>query len=130
MQTTLKVDPLSSYLTALGLLRVLNRQLDSDARGYWKHGHFHLETQLTPDDIGAFFATDYEPTACLAPWNSDSNFHRGEVPCSIQNLVGARFDELKRIASIAATVLPAEMKHGKKGDDREKKINAIHRLQR
>jgi CRISPR-associated protein Csx17 len=130
MQTALKVDPLSSYLTALGLLKVLNRQLDSDARGYWKRGHFHLETQLTHEDIGTFFATDYQPTACLTPWNSDSNFHRGEVPSSIQNLVGARFDELKRIASIAARVIPEEMKHGKQGDDREKKINAIQRLQR
>jgi CRISPR-associated protein Csx17 len=130
MQTALKVDPLSSYLTALGLLKVLNRQLDSDAQGYWKHGHFHLETLLTPEEIGTFFANDYQPTACLTPWNSDSNFHRGEVPSSIQNLVGARFDELKRIASIAARVIPAEMKHGKQGDDREKKINAIQRLQR
>jgi CRISPR-associated protein Csx17 len=130
MQTALKVDPLSSYLTALGLLKVLNRQLDSEARGYWKHGHFHLKTLLTPEEIGAFFATDYQPTACLTPWNSDSNFHRGEVPISIQNLVGVRFDELKRIASIAAIVIPAEMKHGKQGDDREKKIHAIQRLQR
>ncbi len=129
MRTALKVDPLSNYLTALGLLKVLNQQLDSDARGYWEQGHFHLETQQTPEEIGSFFATNYQPTPCLTPWNSDSQFHRGVAPISIEKLEGTRFDELKRIASIAAKIIPEEMKQGKKGEDKDKKIHAIQRLQ-
>ena len=117
MRSHLVTAPLSSYLSALGLLKVLNEQLDAEARGFWQDGCFHLETEKTRDEISNFLATDYKPAPCLTPWNKPKSgglgFLSGQVPAAILNLDGERFSELRRVAAAAARVIPEYVRGGK-----------------
>ena len=67
-------EPLSHYLKALGLLRLVAEQADHQARGCWLPGGFLLETSLTEQEIEAFFLEQYVPTPVVAPWNGGSGF--------------------------------------------------------
>lgn len=132
MQTAFTVSPLSSYLAALGLLKVVNDQLDPAACGYWQEGRFLLETTLSAEELVVFFASGYRPSPCLTPWNKPKGggrgFLDGEVPAAIQALEGDRFAELRRVAAAAARVMPAYVRGGSvKGDE---KIQAFEHLSR
>jgi CRISPR-associated protein Csx17 len=71
-------EPLSRYLTALGVLRVVAEQADSDARGRWADDRFTLTTALTEDVLVEFFLNRYQPTPIVAPWNRGSGFRRDQ----------------------------------------------------
>lgn len=66
--------PLSDYLKALGLLRLVSEQADSAARGMWVDETFKLITALDEDAVVAFFLDKYRPTPIIAPWNRGSGF--------------------------------------------------------
>lgn len=131
MQTAFTISPLSSYLGALGVLKVLNDQLDPEACGSWKEGRFHLETAVSDKDLVRHFASAYQPTPCLTPWNKPKGrkgFLHGEIPSFFSALTGERFAELHRIAQLAARVLPL---YANAGDlDKENKIRAFEHLSR
>jgi CRISPR-associated protein Csx17 len=63
-----QLQPLSSYLKALGVLRVLHR-VDPDARAGWRGGRFVLRTVLGRDEVMRYLTDDYEPSPILAAWN-------------------------------------------------------------
>jgi len=42
--------PLASYLSGLGILRLVGQQADPQARGWWEHDTFRLATALHPED--------------------------------------------------------------------------------
>ncbi|MCT0247872.1 type I-U CRISPR-associated protein Csx17 [Synechococcus sp. CS-205] len=132
MQTSFTVSPLSSYLSALGLLKVVNAQLDPDARGFWQQGRFHLESKPTTEDLAEFFATSYQPSPCLTPWNKPKGggpgFLDGQIPPAINALAGERFAEFRRVASSAAQVIPHYVKGGRVAG--EEKIQAFDHLSR
>lgn len=68
-------EPLMNYLKALGVLRIIVGQgLDPNARGFWKHNVFCLHTALTEDQIVEFFASRYQPSPILSPWNGEGGF--------------------------------------------------------
>lgn len=67
-------EPLMSYLKALGALRLISEQIDSEARGYLKDEVFHLRTAITEEQLISFFMDKYRPTPILAPWNGASGF--------------------------------------------------------
>lgn len=70
-------EPLMNYLKALGVLRIIVGQgLDPNARGFWKNNVFCLHTQLTQDQIVEFFATRYQPSPILSPWNGAGGFEK------------------------------------------------------
>ena len=46
--------PLAHYLKALGILRLVAEQADSDARGWWDGDRFRLATKLTREEIETF----------------------------------------------------------------------------
>ncbi len=130
METSLTISPLSSYLSALGLLRVVNDQLDANACGYWAEGGFRLETNTSREALVQFFAACYRPSPCITPWNKPKGggggFLEGEVPSAIAALDGERFEELRRVAAVAARVMPEYVRGGSvKG---EEKIRAFTRL--
>ncbi|MFY8147698.1 MAG: type I-G CRISPR-associated protein Cas8g1/Csx17 [Prochlorococcaceae cyanobacterium] len=132
MQTAFKITPLSSYLGALGLLRAVNDQLDSNACGSWRDGQFFLETRFSSADLSDFFANHYRPSPCLTPWNKPkgggSGFLEGQVPDAITDLQGERFDELRRVAAAVVRVMPEHVSGGSvKGED---KIRAFEHLSR
>jgi CRISPR-associated protein Csx17 len=68
-------EALAHYLKALGVLRVVAEQRDPHARGFWRNEAFVLVTSLDRGDLLDFFASSYEPTPLLAPWNSGSGFY-------------------------------------------------------
>lgn len=113
MKTAFAPTPLASYLSALGLLRVLGAQLDQQTRGFWKDGRFHLVTSATIQEISTFLAEQYQPSPCLTPWNKDSGFLSGQPPAEFSQLQGQRFTELRRIAAAAAPIVARYARSGR-----------------
>ncbi len=68
--------PLSAYLKALGVLRLLSEQRpETKIRGAWERGYFVLHGKMTREELIAFFLNDYAPTPIIAPWNGASGFY-------------------------------------------------------
>ena len=67
--------PLAHYLKALGILRLVAAQADSDARGWWEGDRFRLATKLTREELERFFLRDYRPTPIFNPWGARSGFY-------------------------------------------------------
>jgi hypothetical protein len=64
---------------------------------------------VSKEDLVTHFASAYQPTPCLTPWNKPKGrkgFLHGEIPSFFSALTGERFAELHRIAQVAARVLP------------------------
>ncbi len=68
----LRQEPLASYLAGLGLFRLIGEQADSDATAAWSDGGLVIST--TVEDLAAWLADAYIPTAVLSPWNNGSGF--------------------------------------------------------
>lgn len=64
--------PLAGYLKALGILRLVAEQADSDARGCWQNDQFVLESRFDKQGLRRFLLEDYQPTPLLAPWGARS----------------------------------------------------------
>lgn len=69
---------LSSYLKALGIIRLVRGQLDNAARGYWKENFFVLKTRHSRDDLAAYFLNKYLPSPIISPWNGRAGFLEGD----------------------------------------------------
>ncbi|KYC38583.1 hypothetical protein WA1_35960 [Scytonema hofmannii PCC 7110] len=68
--------PLSHYLKALGVLRlVVEQRFDPNAKGFWMDDSFVLATELSPNDLVQFFLYDYKPTPLVAPWNGSTGYY-------------------------------------------------------
>ncbi len=50
----LRPDVLATYLSAIGIFRVLAEQKDATARGFWREEHFVLVTDLDWDSVERF----------------------------------------------------------------------------
>ncbi len=100
--------PLAHYLKALGVLRLVNEQVDAKARGFWRNDTFVLLTKLDRDELQRFFLADYEPTPIIAPWNGGSGFFpkdNRQAFESIQASTVKRLQRYKEVLSIAERVL-------------------------
>ncbi len=73
-------EPLASYLKALGVLRLVSEQVDPEARGFWRDECFHLLTTLGREELLDFFATKYQPSPIVSPWNKGSGFYQARDP--------------------------------------------------
>lgn len=67
--------PLAHYLKALGILRLVSEQADANARGFWRGERFCLVTQLSREELEAFFLERYAPTPLVSPWLKGSGFY-------------------------------------------------------
>lgn len=67
--------PLGHYLKAIGVLRLVAQQKDSECRGFWRDQHFCLLTSLDASALADFFLNEYAPTPFIAPWNKGSGFY-------------------------------------------------------
>lgn len=65
---------LLDYLKALGVLRVVARQADTEARGRWASGTFVLKSALDREALEAFLLNTYAPAPVVSPWNGGSGF--------------------------------------------------------
>ncbi|MFE4108403.1 type I-G CRISPR-associated protein Cas8g1/Csx17 [Almyronema epifaneia] len=69
-------EPLSNYLKALGILRlVVEQNADPKAKSYWYGNYFCLQTALSKDELTQFFLSQYRPTPLVAPWNGSTGFY-------------------------------------------------------
>lgn len=103
----LQPEPLASYLSALGLLRLVSEQKDPSAAGYWENNHFVLETALDRDALVAFFLDEYSPTPLVSPWNGGSGFFGGKSKKMdlIRHSQDPRFRPFRNAISVAESSL-------------------------
>lgn len=133
METNLASTPLSSYLSALGVLKIASTQLPGNgAAGSWRQGRFQLELCLSPSELSEFMASQYQPSPCLTPWNKAKSggpgFLAGQVPAAIQALTNPRFEELRRVAAVAARVMPQFLEGGEvKGETKRLALECLSR---
>ena len=109
--------PLSSYLKAIGVLRLLSGDAshrsglpaDAGARGRWVDDCFCLTTTLDRDDLVRFFCYDYAPTPIIAPWNGGSGFYPKDNKDGYEPLVAGnvaeRFTHIAETLRIAARIV-------------------------
>lgn len=70
-----RVQPLSSYLKSIGLLRIVGTQVDPGAQGWFTGDRFTLRSGLDLDGLIEFLVTGYEPTPIVSPWNEAAGFN-------------------------------------------------------
>lgn len=71
----LRTEPLSAYLCAVGVLRVLHNHLgESQARGVWLADEFAIHGEWTQQSLVRFFTERYRPTPVVSPWSGGSGF--------------------------------------------------------
>lgn len=100
-------EPLSLYLQALGILRVVGAQKDPDARGHWHGDTFVLTTRLDADDLIEFFVDEYEPTPVVSPWNGGSGFKAEGNAGAVEVLGRIEHSESPRLATYRTAISSA-----------------------
>ena len=96
--------PLAHYLKALGILRLVAEQADTDAAGCWDRDTFVLHSILDHDALLDFFLRRYQPTPILAPWNGGSGFYFQEEKLKAKDpLTGKKMKTGRRTQPTAAT---------------------------
>jgi len=121
-------EPLSSYLKALGVFRLVVEQADADAKGYWKNGVFIIQSKLNEKELVNFFLTKYAPTPIISPWNNGCGFlkKKGKTT-SLDNLLKSkdpRLNALHETIEKAREVVAAARVDGLPLDKLDKKDNA------
>jgi len=90
----LQPEPLASYLSGLGVLRLIHEQVDPDATCWWENNHLVLETSLKRPELLEFFLNDYQPTPLTSPWNGGSGYYGNDKKDGIEAILeseSARF---------------------------------------
>lgn len=102
--------PLAHYLKALGVLRLVAEQADSEARAWWEGERFRLATRLDRSELQRFFLEGYEPTPLVAPWNKGSGFFYADDPAlaPLEKSIAPRFGGARN-GIAAARMLLAEL---------------------
>lgn len=124
--------PLVNYLKALGLLRVVARQLAPDARARWHNDALELRSDCDLDGIIAFVLDRYVPAPVVSPWNGGSGFLRRTT--SLDAILAGQEPRLEPLAQAIRTsrVVLAEHDITKKLDleDKHRKAALIRALRR
>jgi len=87
--------PLAHYLKALGILRLVAEQRDSQVAGRWQGEHFVISTVLNLDELENFFLNQYRPTPVIAPWNGGSGFYPNDNKSGIDAIASSRTTRLE-----------------------------------
>ncbi|HSH27329.1 MAG TPA: type I-U CRISPR-associated protein Csx17, partial [Wenzhouxiangella sp.] len=121
--------PLSAYLKALGVLRLVAEQIDEEARGFWREDRFILITRLSASELRNFLLRRYRPTPVLAPWNGGSGFYPKDNQAGIQPIedgAAVRLDRMRNSIDVIRKTLTA-MRLDKRPDkdDKTALINAL-----
>lgn len=108
VQLAISTCPLSDYLKAVGLLRIVSQQLDPSVRGWWHNGRFVLGSPngLEPEGLRDFLLYLYQPTPILSPWNGSTGFSERDQPSQKQLLADfrnaeERFEQYGRAIQVA-----------------------------
>jgi len=98
-------EPLLFYLKALGILRLVAEQKDSEAKGAWTQDWFELHTRCSREDLLRFFLEDYRPTPLITPWNSASGFWSGTALSGVKQSDTPRLEFLRQVVAQTETLL-------------------------
>src|ERR1700693_2819660 len=105
-------EPLMGYLKALGILRLVAEQKDSNARGSWRDGVFVLRSTLDLAGLEAFLLEEYRPSPFVAPWGARSGFFKGssektarEAVDAIASTNAARFERFRSVIADVRALL-------------------------
>ena len=113
-------EPLSNYLKALGVLRlVVEQNQDPLAKGYWHDNNFVLSSNLSQDDLVQFLLYDYQPTPLVAPWNGSTGFYPKDNKKTIESILNSQADRFsqyrhtiqvaqKQVETLKLTVQPKD----------------------
>lgn len=118
--TGCRIEPLASYLKALGVLRLVAEQKDGNAAGYWRGDQFVLRSTLNESALVAFFENEWRPTPIVAPWNGGSGFYpkdNKEALLFLQDGTHPRANAFKKSISIAASVVKERGWHERPEDE-------------
>lgn len=125
----LGAQPLSSYLGALGLMRMLGSQSGRRVRGAFSHEGFQL-TGMHREELTAFLLDDWRPSPVFTPWNNASGFYassKGQLAKAAIEAIAKgtepRFDVLR-----AAIAVIRSLVSGDKAPSDEEKARFIGRL--
>src|ERR1700730_13207589 len=105
------LEPLMSYLKALGVLRLVSKQADPQACGAWQDGVFLLETKLDREAMLHFFLREYCPTPIVAPWAGGSGFFGADNRTAVDAIAKSKTERLTSFAAIIAAVRTLLKKH-------------------
>jgi CRISPR-associated protein Csx17 len=95
--------PLARYLKAIGILRLVSEQVDSEVLGAWQDENFLLTTILNRAELFRFFLEKYRPTPILAPWNGGSGFYKKGNETAWSTLETFKTSKAERFKPIADT---------------------------
>jgi CRISPR-associated protein Csx17 len=119
--------PLTHYLKALGILRLVAEQKDPTARGWWKGEAFHLATTLDRAELEHFFLHEYQPTPMFNPWGARSGYYPGSSEKSsraalnkIEKSTSKRFEPFQATITIVRSILAEQFKNRKPEEDEQK----------
>lgn len=125
-------EPIAAYLKALGILRLVSEQKDSEARGFWQTGQFVLITRLSEAELRDFFVDEYVPTPIIAPWNGASGFWdrttAGRARQAVAGSVNSRYGAYREAMALAERIL-RELGIASKDDiAKDRKLELLARL--
>jgi CRISPR-associated protein Csx17 len=101
----LRPEPLASYLSGLGLIRVLGEQADRDATAAWTADGLAITTHVR--DLAQWLADEYKPMPVLSPWNGGSGFgSKDKEP--LRRLDTIRANSTVRLADLRAAITVVE----------------------
>ncbi len=98
--------PLSGYLKALGVMRIVSQQLDSSVQGAWRGDRFILAGSLEEVGLSDFLLREYRPTPIVAPWNGGSGFNPNDDKSALDAILAAEEDNrFKPYVSVIREIL-------------------------
>ena len=104
----LRTEPLSSYLSALGVIRLVTEQKDPNATCRWEEQSFVLESELSREELIRFFLEEYSPTPLTSPWNGGSGYFSNdnkEAITAIEESEQPRFQAYRQTVATVRNVL-------------------------
>jgi CRISPR-associated endonuclease/helicase Cas3 len=128
--TGCRAGTLIGYLKALGLLRVVSRQIDPAARGRWSEDTFELLSTLDRGALVEFLLERYTPVPVVSPWNGGSGFFPKDNPRALQAIADAddrRLDPFCHAISQARAIL-ASLELAEKPSEKEIKLRLLREL--
>ncbi|MGI6792292.1 type I-G CRISPR-associated protein Cas8g1/Csx17 [Aminivibrio sp.] len=99
------ITPLSGYLKALGVMRIVSQQLEPSVQGAWRGDCFILAGSLEEDSLSDFLLKEYSPTPIVAPWNGGSGFNPNDDKSALNAILALKGDRFKPYVSVIREIL-------------------------
>lgn len=124
--------PLAHYLKALGILRLVAEQCDSQARGWWSGERFLLASHKTEAELLTFFLERYAPTPMFNPWGARSGFYPSSSEGTSRSMLGRierseleRFEPFRQAIAATKDVINGITGGSKPGDGQRELRTAL-----